>query len=176
MIFQPLPFNATYWLAYLLNSAVKFQDNAQTRAVGPSCRKQYNNSRGSPIWPDLALRVSEAAGESAQPTHESRQMVFESTTRLLLKIVQSLANDFDVPWEDDLEFGRQCIYELHQMSRHEDVQSTLVTASNRALSAIPYVKLMNSSIRHRDRVVAIENGRKAIREMTGYTNASVTAL
>jgi len=65
-------------------------------------------------------------------------MLFESTTLLLRNLVHSL-EDGDTNWEDHLESGNQCIYELHQMSRPLN-RNAQATTSERAIRAIPHVK------------------------------------
>ena len=44
-------------------------------------------------------------------------MLFESTKTLLRGIIQSLEKGDTSVWDDRLESGLQCQYELHQMSR-----------------------------------------------------------
>jgi hypothetical protein len=103
-------------------------------------------------------------------------MLFESTTLLLRSIIQSLETREEAPWDDHVEAGKQCVYELFQMSRPSNGTyrtetnprfHTVVPASERAVRAIPHVKSMNVAIRNEDREAAIEHGRLAIAEMTG---------
>ncbi len=44
-------------------------------------------------------------------------MLFESTSILLRSIVHSLENGSESRWDDHLESGNQCLYDLHQMAR-----------------------------------------------------------
>jgi hypothetical protein len=101
-------------------------------------------------------------------------MLFESTRILLRGIVQSIEKGENATWDDHLESGIQCLYELHQMSRPASraykVDSKLQTGgtvSDRAIHAIPHVKLMVGAIRRRDQLAALEAGRAAVVEMNG---------
>jgi len=44
-------------------------------------------------------------------------MLQESTKGLLIKIVQLLEITDEVGWDDQIEFGKECLYEMHQMTR-----------------------------------------------------------
>jgi len=101
-------------------------------------------------------------------------MLFESTRILLRGIVQSIEKGGNATWDDHLESGTQCLYELHQMSRPAsraykvDAKSQNGgTVSDRAIQAIPHVKLMVGAIRRRDQPAALEAGRAAVVEMNG---------
>jgi len=105
-------------------------------------------------------------------------MLFESTTLLLRNIVNSLESQGDTDWEDHLEYGRQCLYELAQMSRSSSraykagdpnpkFHAAVVPAFERAARTIPHVKLMNAALRMKDRLAALQNGRTAVAEMDG---------
>jgi hypothetical protein len=103
-------------------------------------------------------------------------MLFESTTILLRTIVQTLENSAEPRWDDHLECGRQCLFELHQMS-HSSVQchradsngksQAHVPALDRSTRAIPHVKAMLRCIREREQAAAIQSGKAAISEMCG---------
>src|SRR5690348_3604689 len=104
-------------------------------------------------------------------------MLFESTTLVLRGIVNSLETAAETAWDDYLEYGRQCAYELAQMSRSSS-RAYQARGSNpkfnaalpefeRAARAIPHVKLMNVAVRNKDRVAALQNGRAAVAEMDG---------
>ena len=65
---------------------------------------------------------------------------------------------------------------MHQMARSSSrtyktdsnpKYHTVMPVPQRAVRAIPHVKLMNQALRRKDRVAAIENGRAAISEMSG---------
>jgi hypothetical protein len=96
-------------------------------------------------------------------------MLFESTTVLLRSIIASLEGDHEAQWEEHVECGNQCIYELFQMSRPErrKYDGHVATVFKRASRAIPHVRLMNRAIRQRDRDTAIKCGRAAVSEMYG---------
>jgi hypothetical protein len=101
-------------------------------------------------------------------------MLFESTRILLRGIVQSIEKGDLATWDDHLESGIQCLYELHQMSRpasrayKTDVKSQAGgPVSDRAVQAIPHVKLMVSAIRRKDQSAALVAGRAAVVEMNG---------
>src|SRR5262245_15712530 len=103
-------------------------------------------------------------------------MLFESTGLFLRGIVNSLERDGDIPWDEHIESGRQCMFELHQMSRGSDrtyradsnpKYKTVLPAPERASRAIPFVKLMNTAMRYRDRSAALESGKAAVAELSG---------
>lgn len=108
----------------------------------------------------------------------SSNMLFESTTLLLRSIVHSLEGGDETKWDDHLDYGNQCIYELFQMSRPErrKYQGHVATVFDRASRAIPHVKLMNRAIRQRHRAEAIEYGRAAISEMNGIGQPKASAI
>jgi len=108
-------------------------------------------------------------------------MLFESTTFLLRRIVTSLENDVEDQWDDHIEFGNQCLYELHQMSRstsrpsRHDSNAKFQTGTPpfaRAISTIPHVKVMMRAIRHKDQSAAVEAGRAALAVMDGIRTAA----
>ncbi|HLK62391.1 MAG TPA: hypothetical protein VKU19_03070 [Bryobacteraceae bacterium] len=103
-------------------------------------------------------------------------MLFESTTILLRSIVHSLEGSSETGWDDRLEAGNQCLYELHQLARSSarnykaDSKAkfpAVAPAFERAIRAIPHVKSMMRSIRGKDHGAAIESGKAAIGEMEG---------
>jgi hypothetical protein len=113
-------------------------------------------------------------------------MLFESTTILLGSIVHSIENNGEVGWDDHLESGNQCLYELHQLARSSartykssNAKFPVVTpAFERAICAIPHVKSMMRSIRTKDQAAAVESGRAAMAAMNGtiaaaHSNTSV---
>jgi hypothetical protein len=114
-------------------------------------------------------------------------MLFESTAILLHGIVNSLDDCRETRWDDDLESGNQCLYELHQMARSSNRKYRLESdakfqvgapAFQRAMRAIPHVKSMVRSIRRMDQAGAVESGRAAIAEMNGAIDSrpSVPAI
>ncbi len=102
-------------------------------------------------------------------------MLFESTTILLRSIVHSIENRGEIGWDDYLESGNQCLYELHQLARSSSRTykssnakfPVIAPAFERAIRAIPHVKLMMGAIRRKDREAGVESGRAAISEMNG---------
>jgi hypothetical protein len=107
-------------------------------------------------------------------------MLFDSTTLLLRSIIQTLEKNDGTGWDDYVELGKQCLYELHQMARSSSRTykpesnpnsrpHALLPAPERAIRAIPHMKLMNAAIREENRQAAIESGKAAIAEMNGVS-------
>jgi hypothetical protein len=102
-------------------------------------------------------------------------MVYDSTKTLLCSIIQSLATADEAAWDDRLELGRACIYEISQMSRQsyqpcrKDSANTQwpshLPDSEKGIQAMPHVKLMVSAIRHRDQATALESAKAALAAM-----------
>lgn len=101
-------------------------------------------------------------------------MLYDSTRVFLTGILRSLQSKDTVKWEDHLEWGGECLYEMHQMARPQyqgyrtDVSSkvpSFVPVHLRASRAIPHVKLMVRAIRRKDQAAAVESGRAALAEM-----------
>ena len=92
-------------------------------------------------------------------------MLYIRTKTLLRNIIQSLETANEGGWDDQIESGKECLYEMYQMSRPGVASSVDRLASQKLGRAIPNVKLMLGSIRRRDRVTAIEMGRAAIAEL-----------
>jgi hypothetical protein len=94
-------------------------------------------------------------------------MLFESTKTLLRSIVQSLEKGDTSVWDDRLESGLQCQYELHQMSRSSTRAYKVgsVPIADRAIRAIPHVRSMTIAIRKRNQALALESGRMAVVEL-----------
>ena len=44
-------------------------------------------------------------------------MLYDSTKGLLQNILRSLETPEKLGWDDQVESGKQCLYEMHQMSR-----------------------------------------------------------
>jgi hypothetical protein len=99
-------------------------------------------------------------------------MVYASTKTLLIKIVQLLEAPGEVFWQDQIESGNECLYELHQMTR----PSFLATAANSKWPterpnrvdvnvALVHAKAMVRAIRRRDRAGALTSGKAAIDAM-----------
>jgi len=102
-------------------------------------------------------------------------MLQESTKGLLIKIVQLLEITDEVGWDDQIEFGKECLYEMHQMTRPSYRAYRTDSTNNRWPShlpdsvklntALPPVKAMVNAIRHQDRAVALVSGRAALAAM-----------
>lgn len=78
-----------------------------------------------------------------------------------------------VQWDSQAELGRECLYEMHQMTRPQykgwrgDAKGTSNGVSEfvKATRAIPFVKSMVSAIRRKDQATALISGRAALAEM-----------
>jgi hypothetical protein len=101
-------------------------------------------------------------------------MLYDSTKVLLRGILWSLQTPDKVGWEDQVESGTACLYEIHQMARpmyrayRTDAASKgplLVPVYERAARAIPHVKSMVRAMRRKDQAMAVECGRAALAEM-----------
>ncbi len=102
-------------------------------------------------------------------------MLYDSTKSLLQGILRSLETRENLLWDDHIESGKQCLYEMHQMSRplYKGYRSEgpnakvshQVPVSAKVNRAIPHVKLMVSAIRRKDQATALECGRAALAEM-----------
>lgn len=102
-------------------------------------------------------------------------MLQESTKGLLIKIVQLLETAIEVDWDDQGQSGRECLYEMHQMTRptfrayrmdSKDTKWPLYLPDFGKLNrALPHVKAMASAIRHQNRSAALISGKAALAEM-----------
>jgi hypothetical protein len=103
--------------------------------------------------------------------------LYDSTKTLLRNIVQRLEVGDDSEWDDQIESGNQCLYEMHQMSkplyngyRADAPQAKTAAQSNlpaKLTRAMPNVRLMVIAIRRRDRMGALERGKAALLEING---------
>jgi hypothetical protein len=103
-------------------------------------------------------------------------MLCDSTKTLLQTILQSLQAPGQAGWDDQIESGNQCLYEMHQMTR-PSYRAYKTSSSDKWPShvpdgagmnrAMPHVKAMMSAIRRKDRATALENGKAALAEMNG---------
>ena len=103
-------------------------------------------------------------------------MLCESTRTLLVSILRSLETPDHAEWDDQIESGKQCLYEMYQMTRPSykaykasgsDKWPTHIPDSHGLHRAMPHVKAMVRAIRHRDRATAVESGKAALAEMNG---------
>ena len=101
-------------------------------------------------------------------------MLYESTRVLLGGILRSLQSPDQVRWEDQVELGGACLFEIHQMARplYQGYKADRLKGSpalapiyQKASRAIPHVKTMMRAIRRKDQAMAIESGRAALAEM-----------
>ena len=101
-------------------------------------------------------------------------MLYDSTKVFLRGVLRSLQSADKVGWDDHIESGGECLYEMHQMARplyqgyridalHKT--PTLVPVSERAARAIPHVKSMVKAIRRKDQAAAVESGKAALARM-----------
>jgi hypothetical protein len=105
------------------------------------------------------------------------EMLFDSTKILLQSILHSLETVDDSGWDDLNESGKQCLYEMHAMSKPlykgyrtegpKGRTAVLAPVFENAHRAIPYGKEMVRAIRRKDRVAALASGKAAIAEMNG---------
>jgi hypothetical protein len=102
-------------------------------------------------------------------------MLYDSTKELLWSLVRSLETTDEAAWDDRLELGKECLFEISQMARRScssyrtdsanpQWPSHLPDAEN-ALQALPHVKMMMGAIRCRDRAAALESAKTALAAM-----------
>ena len=103
-------------------------------------------------------------------------MLCDSTKTLLRTIVDSLKTPKQTGWYGAIEFGNQCLYEMHQMTRpsyqaHKtdrlNTWSSHIPDVAAFARAMPHVKAMMSAIYRKDRTTAVESGNAALAEMNG---------
>ncbi len=100
-------------------------------------------------------------------------MLYDSTKGLIRGMLRALETTEKVPWDEQAELGRECLYEIHQMSRPQykgwrtdgKGNASHVPEHQKATRAIPHVKSMVSAIRRKDQATAVESGRAALAEM-----------
>ncbi len=102
-------------------------------------------------------------------------MVYDSTKALLRSIIRSLETADEAAWDDRLELGSECLYEMSQMTRQSyqpcrrdpaDPQwRTNIPDCEKAKRAMPHIKLMMTAIRHRDQTTALESAKAALAAM-----------
>jgi hypothetical protein len=108
-------------------------------------------------------------------------MLYDSTKILLQSILHSLETANGSKWDEQNESGKQCLYEMYQMSKplykgyktegSQGKTAVLVPVSENVNRAIPHVKAMLRAIRLQDRATAIESGKAAITEMNGTSHS-----
>ena len=101
-------------------------------------------------------------------------MLYDSTKVLIHGVLQSLRSPDQAGWDDHVESGGECLYEMHQMARPRyqgyraeaaNRTPSLVPVYERASRAIPHLKSMMKAIRRKDRAAAVESGTAALAEM-----------
>ena len=102
-------------------------------------------------------------------------MLYDSTKTLLRNIVQSLDTLDKNGWDDQIESGKVCLYEMHQMSgpRYKGYKTDGPSSkpqgpnaiSEKVNRALPHVKLMVSAMRRKDQVTALQSGKAAVAEL-----------
>jgi hypothetical protein len=102
-------------------------------------------------------------------------MVYDSTKTLLCSIIRSLETADESAWDDLHELGKQCIYEMSQMTRqsHQPCRKdsanpqwpSRLPNSEKSTEAMPHVKAMVSAIRHREQATALESAKAALAAM-----------
>ena len=100
-------------------------------------------------------------------------MVYDSTKSLLGSIIRSLETADEAAWDDRLELGGECLYEMSQMTRYQPCRrdpadpqwSRNIPDCEKARRAMQQIKLMMTAIRHRDQTTALENARAALAAM-----------
>lgn len=112
-------------------------------------------------------------------------MLYDSTKTLLWSILRSLEIADNAGWEDQMESGKECLYELHQMSHplYKDLPAGGTSekvarragTSEQARRAIPHVKNMVNAIRRRDRASAVASSKAALAEMNGAARLHASA-
>jgi hypothetical protein len=113
-------------------------------------------------------------------------MLQESTKALLIQIVHSLETSGEAGRDDQIEFGKECLYEMHQMTRpsfqayrmaSSDAKwHTHLPNSANLNRAMPHVKAMVRAIRHRDQATALISGKAALAEMNGTSPSKASGL
>ena len=104
-------------------------------------------------------------------------MLYDSTKLLLRGMLRSLESPNQEGWDDQVESGGECLYEMHQMSgslykpyKPDRLNANSLAQSNlpeKLTRAIPHVRTMVIAIRHKDRPRALESGKAALAEMNG---------
>jgi len=100
-------------------------------------------------------------------------MLYDSTKVLIRGMLREMETAGAVQWDSQAELGRECLYEMHQMTRpqYRGWRSDGKSHSNgapelvKATRAIPFVKSMVSAIRRKDQASAVISGRAALAEM-----------
>lgn len=92
-------------------------------------------------------------------------MLYYSTKVLLSGILQSLEAADEPAWDDHIESGKECLYEMFQMTGPGVKAASETYALEKLKRAIPHVKLMMRAIREKDQVTARAHGKAALAAM-----------
>jgi hypothetical protein len=92
-------------------------------------------------------------------------MLYYSTKSLLRSILQSLETAEEAVWDDHIESGKECLYEMFQMTGPGATAMSDTEASRKLGRAIPHMKLMLRAIREKNQITAMAHGRAALAEM-----------
>jgi hypothetical protein len=100
-------------------------------------------------------------------------MVYHSTKTLLCSIIQSPNAGDEAAWDDVVELGKVCVYEMSQMTRQSyqpcrkdyNQWPSRLPDSEKGIEAMPHVKAMMRAVRHRDQVTALESAKAALAAM-----------
>lgn len=93
-------------------------------------------------------------------------MLYDSTKTLLRNLLQSLETADTTGWDDRIETGKECLYEMHQMARPlYKAYRTEEPVAEKVNRAIPHVKSMVNAIRRKDHTTALESGKAALAEL-----------
>ena len=80
-------------------------------------------------------------------------------------MLQSLERADEIAWDDHAESGKECLYEMYQMTGPGVTAAAGMPICENLATAIPHVKSMLSAIRRQDRATAIEHGKAAFAAM-----------
>jgi hypothetical protein len=96
-------------------------------------------------------------------------MLYESTKTLLGSILHSLEVGDQTKWDDQIESGKDCLYEMHQMAgpfyRGTATSPRHNTNCEKLNRAMPLVNSMLRAIRRKDQATALLSGRAALASM-----------
>ena len=122
----------------------------------------------------LPRRLTDSGKDPSLKMEKFVLMLYDSTKVLIHGMLQSLRSPEQGGWDDHVESGGECLYEIHQMARpryqgyRADAASrtpALVPVYERAARAIPHVKSMVKAIRRKDQAAAVQSGTAALAEM-----------
>ena len=102
-------------------------------------------------------------------------MLYDSTKILVRVILGSLQNGDVIGCDDQLEWGGECLFEIHQMARPQYMgyradgmfarTPAFMAVDERAVRALPHLKSMVRAIRCKDQIAAVQSGIAALAEL-----------